>query len=72
VRVEHPSARRYPVGMTHDAESPATDTVDERGVVITAEGRARVRRQLAELDAHWTPAERDRVRAEFLARLDAA
>ncbi|GIJ50788.1 hypothetical protein Val02_76740 [Virgisporangium aliadipatigenens] len=58
--------------MTHNAESPAADTVDERGVVITAEGRARVRRQLAELDAHWTPEERDRARTEFLARFDAA
>jgi hypothetical protein len=48
------------------------DYVDERGVTITAAGRERARRQLAELDARWTPEERERRRQEFLARLDAA
>jgi hypothetical protein len=58
--------------MTPDAERPTTDTVDERGVVITAEGRRRARAQLDELDARWTPEERAKARAAFLARINAA
>jgi hypothetical protein len=48
------------------------DYLDERGVTITAAGRDRARRQLAELDAKWTPEEREHRRQAFLARLDAA
>jgi hypothetical protein len=58
--------------MTPDAQPQRTDSVDERGVTITAEGRRRARAQLDELDARWTPEERAKARAEFLARIDAA
>lgn len=58
--------------MTPDAERPTADTVDERGVTITAEGRARARRQLDEANARWTPEQREQRRQDLLARLDAA
>ncbi len=48
-----------------------TDQVDERGVLITAEGRRRTRAKLDEADAHWTPERREQAHAEFLARLTA-
>ncbi len=48
------------------------DTVDERGVTLTAEGRERARQQLADLDAQWTPERRAAVHAAFLARIAAA
>jgi hypothetical protein len=46
--------------------------VDERGVVLTPEGRERARRQLAELDAHWTVERRRAAHKAFLARLSAS
>ncbi len=62
-----PVMRRTLGTMTSDHR---TDTVDERGVLITAEGRRRAR---AEMDAvaNRDPAERERARRDFLARLDA-
>lgn len=48
-----------------------TDTVDERGVLITAEGRRRARAKL-DAAANRDPAERERGLQEFRARLDAA
>ncbi len=58
------------------AEDPrdtrASDLVDERGITLTAEGRERARRALAEAHAQHTPAEREQMRQAFLARLDAA
>lgn len=56
------------------SEQPDTrvDTVDERGVLITAEGRRKMRAKLDELDQRWTPEEREARRREFLARLRAA
>ncbi len=47
-----------------------TDQVDERGVLITAEGRRRARAQMDAV-ANRDPAERERARRDFLARLDA-
>jgi hypothetical protein len=48
------------------------DYVDERGVLITAAGRERARAKLAELDARWTPEQREERRRALLARLTAA
>lgn len=48
------------------------DYVDERGVLITAAGRDRVRAKLAELDAKWTPEEREQRRQALLERIAAA
>ena len=45
--------------------------IDERGVVLTAEGRARARQQLAVLDTHWTPERRRAAHEAFLAQLGA-
>ncbi len=50
----------YPLDMTvepNDTDA-RSDSVDERGVLITAEGRHRARRQLDEANARWTPKER--------------
>jgi len=46
------------------------DYLDERGVLITAAGRARWRKKLDELDAYWTPERRAEAHAAFLARLN--
>ncbi|GAA2644464.1 hypothetical protein GCM10010399_92950 [Dactylosporangium fulvum] len=48
------------------------DYVDERGVLITAAGRARMRAKLDELDARWTPEEREQRRKALLAQINAA
>lgn len=45
------------------------DYLDERGVLITAEGRARARQMLAELDAKSTPERRAAMRAQIRQRL---
>ncbi len=47
-----------------------TDQVDERGVLITAEGRRRARAQMDAV-ANRDPAERERGLQEFRAKLDA-
>ncbi len=49
-----------------------TDTVDERGVVITAAGRRKARAELDAADAYWTPERRRAAREAFRARLAAA
>ncbi|MEV0130981.1 hypothetical protein AB0H83_21265 [Dactylosporangium sp. NPDC050688] len=48
------------------------DVVDERGVLITAEGRARMRQKMDEIRNRWTPEQREERRQALLARLDAA
>lgn len=50
----------YPLDMTVEPNDTGarSDSVDERGVLITAEGRQRARRQLDEANARWTPKER--------------
>ena len=48
------------------------DYVDERGVTITAAGRARMRAKLDELAARWTPEQREERRLALLARLTSA
>lgn len=48
------------------------DYLDERGVLVTAAGRERVRVKLAELDARWTPEEREQRRRALLERITAA
>ncbi|GAB3829330.1 hypothetical protein ACFPIJ_32495 [Dactylosporangium cerinum] len=48
------------------------DYVDERGVTITAAGRERARAKLNELDARWTPEQREERRLAILARIQAA
>lgn len=48
------------------------DYIDERGVLITAAGRARMRAKLDELENRWTPEEREQRRQALLARLNAA
>lgn len=55
-------------------EQPDTagDVVDERGVLITAAGRARMRAKMDEVMNRWTPEEREERRRALLARLDAA
>ncbi|HZN74596.1 MAG TPA: hypothetical protein VFC00_23255 [Micromonosporaceae bacterium] len=58
--------------MVENSRDTRGDLVDERGVTLTAEGRERARRQLAEADARHTPAEREQMRQAFLTRLDAA
>ncbi|GGM22562.1 hypothetical protein ACFFX1_11060 [Dactylosporangium sucinum] len=51
-------------------EPGSTDaSVDERGVLLTAEGRQRARQQLADADARWTDAERRERAAAALRRL---
>lgn len=64
----------YPTGGTVVSMAPdnRTDTVDERGVTITAEGRRRARQQLDEADAYWTPERREQAHRDFLALIDAA
>ncbi len=47
------------------------DIVDERGVTITAAGRARMRAKMDEVRNRWTPEEREARRLALLARLDA-
>jgi hypothetical protein len=63
---------RYSQRMADQQPDTRGDHVDERGVLITAAGRERARRQLAALDAKWTPERTEQARREFLARLDAA
>lgn len=46
--------------------------VDERGVLITAEGRARMREKMDEVANRWTPEEREERRAALGARIDGA
>ena len=58
--------------MAENPHGTRGELVDERGVTLTAEGREQARRKLAEADARHTPAEREQMRQEFLARLDAA
>jgi hypothetical protein len=58
--------------MTEPHPDTRGDYVDERGVLVTAAGRERVRRQLAELDARWTPEEREQRRQALLDRIRAA
>ncbi len=48
------------------------DTVDERGVTITAAGRARMRAKVDEVMTRWTPEEREQRRQAALARINAA
>lgn len=47
------------------------DVIDERGVTVTAGGRARMRAKM-DAAANRTPIERAAARETFLARLDAA
>jgi hypothetical protein len=59
----------YPQAMSVDPNTNTPgDRVDERGVLITAEGRARVRQRLAELDAQ-DPAGKELRRQDALRRL---
>ena len=46
--------------------------LDERGVLITVDGRERARAQLAELDGKRTPEQREQRRLALLARINAA
>jgi hypothetical protein len=48
------------------------DYLDERGVLITAEGRRRMRARIDEVMNRWTPEEREQRRLALLARLNAA
>lgn len=48
------------------------DVVDERGVLITAAGRAKMRARMDEVMNRWTPEEREQRRQALLARLDTA
>ncbi|MER7280470.1 hypothetical protein ABT369_39135 [Dactylosporangium sp. NPDC000244] len=48
------------------------DYVDERGVLITAAGRARMREKLEELANRWTPEQREERRQALLARITTA
>ncbi|MGI5247609.1 hypothetical protein [Dactylosporangium sp. CA-139066] len=45
------------------------DYLDERGVLITAAGRARMRAKLDELATRWTPEQREERRRALLARI---
>jgi hypothetical protein len=56
--------------MAPDEPQTAADTVDERGITLTAAGRARARRQLDEADARMTPQRRAEIRAKFLAHIN--
>ncbi len=58
--------------MAADRPQQPADTVDERGVLITAEGRERAREQLAAAATRITPARRAELRAKYLTELDAA
>lgn len=62
----------YPTTGTVEymASDNRTDTVDERGVTITAEGRRRARAELAAA-ADRDPQEREQARRDFLALIDA-
>jgi hypothetical protein len=55
-----------------DEPQTSTDTVDERGITLTAAGRKEARRKLDEADARYTPEQRAERRAKFLARINAA
>lgn len=48
------------------------DYLDERGVLVTAAGRKKMRAKLDELANRWTPEEREARRQALLARLNAA
>jgi hypothetical protein len=48
------------------------DVVDERGVLITAAGRKRMRAKMDEVMNRWTPEEREQRRLAALARITAA
>ena len=66
-----------PVGGTvvHMADQqPDTrgDTVDERGVTITAAGRRKMRARIDEVMNRWTPEQREERRRAALARINAA
>jgi hypothetical protein len=58
--------------MAEQTSDTRGDYVDERGVLITGAGRERARAQLAELDARWTPEQREQRRLALLARITAA
>jgi hypothetical protein len=55
--------------MAENSRDTRGDLVDERGIVLTTEGRERARRQLVELDAYWTLERRTGAHEAFLARL---
>ena len=48
------------------------DTVDERGVTITAAGRKKMRARMDEIMTRWTPEEREQRRRAALERIQAA
>jgi len=54
------------------ARSGRTTPTRNNAGALTAQGRERARRKLAEADARHTPAEREQMRQDFLNRLDAA
>lgn len=58
--------------MADQQPDTRSDTVDERGVTITAEGRKKMRARMDEVMNRWTPEQREERRKALLARLDAA
>ncbi len=66
------AARRYRGGMADQQPGTRGDYLDERGVLITADGRARMRAKMDEVRDRWTPEEREARRQALLARLTAA
>ncbi|GAA1550705.1 hypothetical protein GCM10009827_084210 [Dactylosporangium maewongense] len=58
--------------MAEQQSNQRGDYVDERGVLITAEGRRRMRAKLDELANRWTPAQRAERRAALGAQIDGA
>lgn len=58
--------------MADQQPDTAGDVIDERGVLITAAGRAKMRAKLDELANRWTPEEREARRLALLERITAA
>jgi len=57
--------------MSEQQPDTRGDVIDERGVLITAAGRRRMRAKMDEVMNRWTPEQREQRRLALLARLDA-
>ncbi|MFC5004101.1 hypothetical protein ACFPIJ_40540 [Dactylosporangium cerinum] len=58
--------------MAEQQSDQRGDYVDERGVLITAAGRKKMRAKMDEVMNRWTPEEREQRRLAALARINAA
>lgn len=60
------------VRMSDQQPDTRGDVIDERGVLITAEGRRKMRARMDEVMNRWTPEEREERRRALLERIQAA